>query len=372
MPLRYVQVQSTVDLFSPVIRPTGNIAVVGAAATGGVGVPVQVSDPTDAATKFGAAYQADGKTINSALTRAIDTVFDQTPGPGQVWGVPAAQDITSALAAVETLNVQFVLVANTALDATSGATNGAIDLLSKHVTAVSNSGDGKERMGVAMLVKGNSDPAPAAALPNDRMIYVAHKSDEDVAAAVAGTVAGYPPSVSMVLKPVSVKTDDFTATEIENLNGPEDFGKTSGGRGVIWLTKPALLGGSAVCLGEGYTGNRNGKQYIDITRTVDDVTFQLKARVIRAIGNLRISRSGLRALAVQLESVLNPLVADGVIESYDVVIPILGLLDADPSTLSDAQAAQVHHAETSRVAEVLVAVEYAGAMHRIAIKLNFA
>jgi len=368
MAVQYVQVRPTVDLFSPVVRPTGNIAVIGAATTGATAVPVQVSDPSNAATTFGAAD-------SSALTRAIATVFDQTPGPGGVWGVPAAAaDLATALTAVETLNVQFVVLANTVLNATSGAANGAIDLLSKHVTAVSNTGDGRERMGVAMLGKDVSDPAAAALLANDRMIYVAHRSTDDVAAAVAGAVAGYPPSVSMVLKPVSVRTDDFTSAQIDTLNGgTEPFGQTTGGKGVNWLAKPALLGGNAVCLGEGYTGNKAaGRGYIDIIRTLDDVTFRLKARVIKAIGNLRISRSGLRALAVQLESVLNPLVADGVIESYDVVIPILGLLDADPSTLTDAQVTQVNNAQNNRVAEVMVAVDYAGAMHRIAINLKFA
>lgn len=65
-----------------------------------------------------------------------------------------------------------------------------------------------ERIGVAMLGKGATDPTiVTGALASDRMVFVAHKRGEDVAAAVAGTIAGYEPHVSMLLKPVKVRSD---------------------------------------------------------------------------------------------------------------------------------------------------------------------
>jgi len=51
-------------------------------------------------------------------------------------------------------------------------------------------------------------------------------------------------------------------------------------------------------------------------RTIDDISFRLKATLIQAIGNLRISRSGLRALVSEMTAVLEPLRQREVIESY--------------------------------------------------------
>ena len=112
-------------------------------------------------------------------------------------------------------------------------------------------------------------------------------------------------------------------------------------------------------------------KFIDVQRTIDDCSFKLKARLIRSVGSLRISRSGLRALVVQMEAVLDPMVVGGVIEGYTIVIPVLDLLDADPASLTAAQLQVIQDAQTDRVVEVLVAVDYAGAIHRIAITLKF-
>ena len=372
MPVEYVRVKPLVDLFSPAIRPTGAVAIIGAATAGTDDEPVLVASPSDAATQFGEAVDAttEPPTLRSALTRAIQTAFRQSPGPTQVWGVKSGSNLATALTEVEKLEVQFVVLADTRATDQTVAPSGAIGQLSAHVTAVSNAGDGKERMGVAML-----EPAaltrPAGTPENERMVYVAHNSDDDVAAAVAGTIAGYDPHVSMVLKPVAVASAPFTSTQIETINGAETFESGPAGKGLNWLTKPALLPGGGVYLGEGYTGSASGKKYIDIVRTVDDISFKLKARLIRTIGTQRISRAGLRGLSVQLEAILPREVAEGVIEGYDIVIPLLPLLDADPRSLSEAQLAEINNAQNDRVAQVLVAVDYAGAIHRISLQLRF-
>jgi hypothetical protein len=227
-------------------------------------------------------------------------------------------------------------------------------------------------MGVAMLPKGSSDPSVVAGkLADDRMVYIAHKSDQDAAVAVASTIAGYPPHVSMLLKQVSIDSDQFTSAEIDAINGSETFGSGPAGKGVNWLVDPTLIAGGGTYLGEGYTGNGGGKKYIDVQRTVDDCAFKLKARLIRSIGNLRISRSGLRALVVQMEAVLDPMVAAGVIEGHQIVVPVLALLDADPASLTAAQLQVIQDAQADRFVEVLAAVDYAGAIHRISITLRF-
>jgi hypothetical protein len=291
----------------------------------------------------------------------------------QVTGVrvAATPDWDDSLAVLATRDIQIVALADQPLDATSGAAGGSVRALADHVTSVSNTGgDGLERIGVAMLEKDATDPTiVTGALASERLVYVAHKSDEDVAAAVAGTIAGYEPHVSMLFKPVAVSSGAFTSAEIGELNGSETFTSGPAGKGVNWLVDPPLIPGQAVYLGEGYTGNPGGKKYIDIVRTIDNVTFLLKARLIRSIGNVRISRSGLRTLGGQIEAVLEPLIRQGVIEGYTIFIPVLTLLDKPVRTPAEDQ--QINNAQSERVVEVLVAVDYAGAIHRIALTLKF-
>lgn len=375
MAVQYIRVNPVSELFSPAVRAYGNIAIIGEATAGPTNAPTPFTNPTDAAAMF-----------PGTLSTSIAMAFQQTPGPTLVYGVrtatPAAgsDDWTTALAAVSALDVQLVVLANIPLNATTAAPgtgttpDGAILQLSNHVSTVSTTGgDGKERMGVAMLPKvlPNSTIDLSHVIANERMVYIIHKSDQDAAAAVAGTIAGYEPSVSLLLKPVNIVTDLFTPAEISTINGAETFSSGPAGQGVNWFASPSLLPGRGIYMGEGYTGNPGGKKYIDIVRTIDDVSFQLKARLIQSIGALRISRSGLRSLVAQMEAVLEPYVSNEVIESYDITVPILVLLDKDPATLTATELTIIQNAQSDRVVEVLIAVEYAGAIHRLAITLKF-
>ncbi|HRW10091.1 MAG TPA: hypothetical protein P5121_33540 [Caldilineaceae bacterium] len=382
MTVRYIRVNPVVDLFAPAVRAYGNIAIVGVASAGAANVPIAYTNPADAEDQLRdtAAKQAvmnhNADPVNNPpvfdLASSIRMAFNQSPGPTLVYGVPVAAgpDWDSALTATDALDVQFVVLANLPLDTANSA---AIGTLASHVQSVSTTGaDGMERMGVIMLTKGSIDTSVlSGSLANERLVYIAHKSDEDAAAAVAGTIAGYEPQVSLLLKQVSIDTDLFSAAEIDAINGSETFDSGPAGKGVNWLVDPVLIPGSGTYMGEGYTGNPGGKKYIDIVRTVDDVSFRLKAQMIKTIGNLRISRSGLRALIAQMEAVLEPLVSNEEIEGYDIVVPVLILLDKDPNTLTAAQLQQIQDAQSQRVVEVLVAVDYAGAIHRLAITLKF-
>jgi hypothetical protein len=374
MPVRYIRVNPVADLFAPAIRAYGNIAVLGTV------TPPAANPPADLlALNTPVLFTDPGEARRRApgdLGRAIAMCFSQSPTPTVVYGVrvdTANPNWETGLATLEAVDVQIVCLANTALTAASGAANGAIRKLVDHVVGVSNTGaDGMERIGVAMLAQGASDPTVVnGALASERMVYVAHKSTEDVAAAVAGTIAGYEPHISMLLKQVNVSTAGFSPAEIQALNGSETFDSGPAGAGVNWLVDPPLFPGQGVYLGEGYTGNPGGKKYIDIVRCIDNVSFLLKAQLIRSVGNIRVSRSGLRALIGQLEAVLDPLVRQEVIEGYDIVVPILALLDKPPATLTAAELAQVSSAQNDRVVEVLAALDYAGAIHRIAITLKF-
>lgn len=370
-PVRYVRVQAKTNFFSPAVRPTGNIAIVGevtpqAGASGIIPVnkPTVFSDPDDALDK------APGP-----LGDAVALAMRQEPGPGTVYAVRAAgtdaADIEESLALLKTLPVQLVVVANTPLEVPAGGTpTDAVVKLADHVKGPF--GDGLERMGVAMLGKGDHDPTIiTGALNIDRMVYVAHKSGEDVAAAVAGTIGGYEPHVSLLLKKVGVTSDAFTADELITINGSETDTSPPAGSNLNWLVNPALIPGEGVYLGEGYTG-ANGttdRRYIDIVRTLDDLTFRLKSSLITVVGDLRISRTGLRALAGQMEAVLEPLRRTEVIEDYEVAIPVLQLFDKPQPT--ETEKLLMAKARRERLAEALVKITYAGAIHRLTIKLTF-
>lgn len=366
MAVRYIRVNPVLDMFVPVDRPTGNIAIVGAGTAGTANSPVAITNPSEAATTFGSGTE---------LATSIELAYAQTPGPSLVFGVrlggTTATDLTNALTALENVSAQFVVVANRPL---TTANTAAITALRNHVHSVSTlAGDGKERMGVAMLEKGSTNAGIVASpLDHERMVYIAHKSNQDAAAAVAGTIAGYPPHISLLLKQVAITSDAFTSGEIDTINGQEaNFDTPPQGRGVNWFVDPDLIPGRGLYLGEGYTGHVAGKKFIDIVRTIDDVSFRLKARLIKAIGTVRISRTGLRALKVQMEAVLDPLVQGEVIESYTITIPVLNLLDKDPATLTAGQLQAIKNAQDQRLVQVLIAVDYAGAIHRLAITLKF-
>jgi hypothetical protein len=330
-----------------------------------VGSPVVFTDPAEALRR------APGH-LGTSIARA----FAQSPGPTVVYGVrvdSTTPDYPAALEALSAEDVQIIIIATTPLDATSGGTTGAITSLVSHVKTVSETGgDGKERIGVAMLAKGSADPKLVTGdLAHERMVYIAHKSDDDAAAAVAGTIAGYEPHISLLLKQVNITSASFTPAEIRSLNGDETFESGPAGLGVNWLTDPPLIPGQGVYMGEGYTGNPGGKKYIDLVRFIDNILSLLKARLIRGIGSLRISRSGLRALIAQMEAVLDPLVADEVIDHYEIVVPLLALLDKDPSVLTPSELEQIKNAHAERLVEVLALVSYAGAIHRLSITLKF-
>src|SRR3954471_13249449 len=171
MPVRYIEVTQRSELFVPATRAFGNIAIVGqvaAGATAPVGVPQTLTAPPP----------TTGDPFGGALSRAVRTTFDQDPGPTTVYAVPTAPadpNWDAALDAVTRLDAQIVVVAGIPLTSANATVVGK---LASHVTTVSTTGgDGKERIGVAMLAKDAADPAIVAGdLANERMVYVAHRS----------------------------------------------------------------------------------------------------------------------------------------------------------------------------------------------------
>ncbi|MFC9386775.1 hypothetical protein [Streptomyces venezuelae] len=304
----------------------------------------------------------------SDLAAAISMAFRQTPPPTVVWGLEVASanpSWTNAFAAAVDVPAQIVVLANTPLSEQPG-TNHPVELLAKHVTTVSNTGgDGSERIGVAMLDRTLTQAKQIALnkgdIKSNRMVLVAHKSDDDVAAAVAGVIAGHEPHISLLLKPISIEmTQLFTANEI-------DAYRTAS---INWVASPVLLPGHALYLGEGLTASPvGGKEYVDVVRTLDDISFRIKAALIQAVGDLRIDRPGLRTVVTLVQSVLSPQVNRGVIESYAIHIPLLVLMERERATLTADELVQISEGRSGRKVTMDVSVVYAGVIHQIAVKL---
>ncbi|MFE5518389.1 hypothetical protein ACFQ9Q_11785 [Streptomyces virginiae] len=367
----------------------------------------------------------------SDLAAAISMAFRQKPPPTRVWGLEVAHDSPDwrgALTTAEDLPVQIVVLANTPLgnpesqavdnpqgqtgggagpgqqdtdgkgedrpedeyddagdededegegaDADAGAGAGGeeapakspVALLAVHVDTVSNTGgDGKERIGVAMLDSTLTAQEQAELntgdVHTDRMVLIAHKSStDDVAAAVAGVIAGYEPHVSLLLKPLSISMPGtFTATEIDAFVA----------KSVNWVASPTMLPGHGLYLGEGLTASESGnRKYIDIVRTLDDISFRVKAALIQAVGDLRIDRPGLRTIVTLVQTVLSPLVTRGVLEDYAIHIPLLVLLERERATLNAVDIQKISDGRAARSVEMEVSVVYTGVIHKIAVKLE--
>ncbi len=373
MSVRYITVTPVTNMFKPAERAFGDVAIIGTAevaATGPMNAPIPVTNPnavSDASNPGGADQAVDSAAwFQGNLGDSVRLCLEQNPGPSTVYAVRSdpgdgGAALANSLAEVARLAVQIVVLAATPL--TDAAGDAEIEALAGHVGDVSSNGaDGKERIGVAMLGQGVTDPnLITGAMSLDRMVMVAHHSTDDAAAAAAGTIAGYEPHISLLLKQVAISMDRlFSDAEIDAFNSAR----------INWLTDPALLPGKGIFMGEAYTLGSE-MPYIDIPRTIDDITFRLKARLIRSIGRLRVSRSGLRALISQMTAILEPLRQQEVIEGYDVFFPLLTLLDKDPAALTDAELQQINNAQNDRTVSGLVAVDYAGAIHRLELTLLF-
>jgi hypothetical protein len=370
-------------------RSPGVVAVVGNAATGAAtpaATPVQVTDHDSVMSAFAAGNAAN------ALTASLDLVLAQDPAPSTVYGVStnAAGSYATALASLEaTDDVTFVCLAGetTVGSPTSGSTPATgLTALKEHVEEMSAAGD--KRMAVAMI-----DPQTAksptyvtdvlaatsyGALMSDdgRMILIAARGATtdpanpaanvaDAAASAMGAIAGYPPNISMVLKQVRGFTmpvpGQYTPAEITGLASA----------GMIPLIDPALIPGSGLYFADGGTFSADpARNYVDIVRVLDDIEFQLRAGLIGAIGDSRITKAGLTAVRVRVEGILGPLQQAAVIDDFAVVIPLLSILSLPESSLSAADSAQVVTARSTRQVTVLISITYGPAVHRLDVTLS--
>ena len=375
----YVNVTIDTSGLVPVAqRNPGVVAVVGNAVSGAsapAATPIEVTDHGSVMDAF-----ASGTAANT-LTQSLDLVLAQDPRPSKIYGVRTAtdDDYAGALAGLDAADdVTFVCLAgeNTVGKATSGGTAATgLMALKEHVERAS--ADGNRRIAVAAI-----DPAIARSpsyvgdqlgasgygpLTSDdgRMVLVAARgATADAAAAVMGTIAGYPPGTSVVLKQVRgftmPVTSQYTPSEITGLAGA----------GVIPLIDPALIPGSGLYLADGGVFSSDAsRNYLDLVTLLDQMEFALRAGLIGAVGDSRITKAGLTAVRVRIESILAPFQASGVLDGFTVTIPLLSILSLPESARSDADTGAVVTARQTRQVDAIVLATIAATIHQINVRL---
>lgn len=324
------------------------------------------------------------KSINLALTNGALQVWAFRLNPGDEFG-----DDSPALTDFANRQINIVCLSN-------DVDPHHITTLRDHVEAASpndaGGGGTRPRIGVAMLPEGGipdssgkitdkfsdwkdtGDVNSPMTWASSRMVFVAHNSPDDVAAAVSGVIAGVDPWISLVLKPVQgiTQVGDFTDQALLTFLHPDQTGLTQ--PKVNPVVHPEFLAGSGPVMGEGFTADGTGqRQYIDIVRTIDDIAFRIKATLTspQVIGTLRINRSGLRILNSILRAMLNTRVGEGEIDGYAIDIPIQAITEKDEKDRTADENAQLQQVQNSRSLALNVSVDYSGAIHQLIVTLKF-
>jgi hypothetical protein len=95
----------------------------------------------------------------------------------------------------------------------------------------------------------------------------------------------------------------------------------------------------------------------------------LRAGLIGAVGDARITKAGLTSVRVRVEGILGPLQLGAVIDDFSVSIPLLAILALPESARSTAEQAQVVTARQTRQVSVLISITYGPAVHRLNVTL---
>jgi hypothetical protein len=376
----YIEVNVDTSALQPVAqRSPGVIAIVGASNAGaaGAGEVHEVDTLDDALSLFASTDPTTHDVIPTTLYNSLALALLQNPKPSKIYGVKlAGTDYGPGLSALEGVDdVTFVALANeTTVGAASGG-SAATDLhaLKEHVEEMSAAG--QKRIGVAMI-----DPTVAktanyfttisAAVEelrsdSSRMVMIgARGASGDVAAAAMAAIAGYAPQTSIVLKRVQGITmapdKTYGPSEIKQLS--ED--------GINPLVSPSLIVGGGLYFADGRTFTSDASTlFVDIVRVLDDIDFRLKAGLIGAIGDARITKAGMTLVKARTEGILGPLQRNAEIDDYDVQIPVLDILATPESTWTSSDQNVVSTARANRTVSMLVSITYGPAVHNLSVTL---
>jgi hypothetical protein len=350
--------------------------------TGGTGKPKAADGTIYYRMRFDICPLA--KSINLALTNGALQVWAYRLDPGASF-----DDTSPALADFASRQINIVCLSD-------DSDPHHITSLRDHVESASpndaGGGGTRPRIGVAMLPEGGivdaagnvsnkfsdwknpGDVNSPMTWASSRMVFVAHNSPDDVAAAAAGVIGGVDPWVSLVLKPVRgiTQVGDFTDQELLTLMHPDQVGIVQ--PKVNPVVHPEFLAGSGLVMGEGFTADGTGeRQYIDSVRSTDDIASRVKAVLTspQVIGTLRINRPGLRVLSSIIRAMLNARVADGEIDGYAIDIPIQAIVEKDEKDRTPDETLQLQQVQNGRQLPFNISIEYAGAIHQLVVTLKF-
>jgi hypothetical protein len=324
------------------------------------------------------------KSVNLALVNGALQVWSYQLTPGDTF-----DDTSPALADFANRQINIVCLS-------SDTDPHHITTLRDHVEAASpndaGGGGTRPRIGVAMLPEGGianstgvvtnkfadwknpGDVTSPMSWASSRMVFVAHNSPDDVAAAAAGVIAGVDPWVSLVLKPVQsiTQTGDFSDEALLTFLHPDQVGIVQ--PKVNPVVHPEFLAGSGPVMGEGLTADGTGqREYIDIVRTIDDIAFRVKAVLTspQVIGTLRINRPGLRILTSIVRAMMNAQVAEGEIDGYAIDIPIQAIVEKDEKDRSPDETLQLQQVQNGRSLPFNISIDYSGVIHQLIVDLKF-
>jgi hypothetical protein len=359
------------------------IAVVGKApadADGGAAAPntpMRIDSLDDAVMNF-AARDANGVIKRNALYNSLEIALLQEPRPSKVYGVKVVGDgYAAALASLEAADdVTFVSLAKEiSVGAAAAGASPATGLsaLKEHVENMSAAG--LRRIGFAMIdptvdksptyVTDVSAGVDALKSTTSRMAMIAARgAEEDVATAAMAAVAGLDPSTSIVLKPIlgvnMPKAKQYSPSEIKGLSESD----------IIAIIDPVMITGESLHFADGRLFTRNSKLlHVDLVRTLDDIEFRLKAGLIGAIGDARITRPGMTLLKTRVDGILGPLKRNAVIDDYSIEIPVLDILNTPASGWTATESAIITSARETRSVEMVLTVVYGPAVSRLLVTL---
>jgi hypothetical protein len=368
--------QPTAERSPGVIAVVGKLLPTANAGTANFNEPYVIGSLDDAAALF--AKTVGGVVQETTLYTSLKLAFLQDPQPSKICGVGVqGTNYAAALGALDPVDdVTMVSLANEVDVGAVGPPPTGLQALKDHVESMS--AQGKKRIGVAMI-----DPARAksATYVNDafnavnalkssvsRMVMMAARgSPDDVATAAMAAIAGYKPQVSMVLKPIR----GITMPKASQYGPAEIKGLTENDNDINPVIDPDLIVGTNLYFAEGrtFTGDAS-TQYIDIVRVLDDIDFRLKAGLIGAIGDARITKTGLTTVKIRAEGILIPLRQQAVIDDFSVDIPVLDILTVPESAWTAGDAATVATARANRTVDMYVSVTYGPAVHRLRVTLT--
>jgi hypothetical protein len=365
----FIEVRIDTSALVPVAeRAPGVIAVVGKTPNGANGgtAPVNVPLPVDTIAQAAELFAkvTAGVVAETPLYRSLRIAMLQDPRPSKIYGVRVnADDYAAALASLEAADdVTFVALAEeSAIGAPAGG-NPATGLLALKAHVETMSAQGQKRLGVAMVDPAtaksptyvtdvNTNVGPLKSDSSRVVVLAARGAVGDVAVAGMAAMAAYEPHISLVLKKIR-----GVSMPTQSQYGPSEITGLSEA-GINPIIDPALIVGEGLHFAEGrcYTTDAS-LLYVDIVRTLDDIDFRLKAGLIGAVGDARITRSGLNLVRLRTEGILGPLLRRGVIAGFAVDIPVLNVLSL-PETA------------WNRTVDMFVSVTYGPAVHRLKVTL---